>query len=174
MRKLALLLVIAIGLSGTASFAQLCDLNEQGSLLVFPLIDNIAANRTIVSLVNRDTSDVWLEGFMIVSPAAAPETVVKKDLQIHLTPKEPFYWDTSKALNMINVDGEFNQVQPFNDYRGFLFLWAIDGKLTRLEKDHDYLLGDAVVLMPPAQAFQYNAIPHQVHRHPRQGVEPGR
>lgn len=46
--------------------ATVCKPLEPGSLLVFPLIDNIERT-TILSLVNHSSSDVWLLGYMIAT-----------------------------------------------------------------------------------------------------------
>jgi len=74
-----------------------CIPNEAGSLLVFPLIDNIGA-QTIIEIVNRGNEDVWLEGIMVVSPTGVQGTFIKQDFMIHLTAKEPFLLEYEQGL----------------------------------------------------------------------------
>jgi hypothetical protein len=135
------------------------NLNEPGSILVFPLIDNINY-QTIVDIANLSNTDVWLQGYMIVHPPSDPYDFEKKDFLVHLTHKEPFYWNTSRPYSRIDVNGVLTQIQGFDDRKGFLFLWAINNDTQRLEIDWDYLKGDGLVL-GRGSSFQYNAIPHQ-------------
>jgi hypothetical protein len=135
-------------------------LNEPGSILVFPLIDNINY-QSIVQICNTAQVDVWLQGFMIVHPPGVVDEFVKKDFVIHLTQKEPFIWNTSIAYNRVDVDGIITQIPAFNNYKGFMFVWAIDGEKTRIEIDWDFLKGDVLLFSPLGSAFMYNGIPHQ-------------
>jgi hypothetical protein len=138
-------------------------LNERGSILVFPLIDN-EDRHTIIDIVNMSDSDVWVQAYMIVHPPDRPYDFEKKAFLVHLTHNEPFYWDTSLPYSRVDADGVLTQVQSFDDRKGFLFLWVIDNDTDRLEIHWNYLKGDAIVLdIDPGQrsSFQYNAIPHQ-------------
>lgn len=160
------LLTLAVSLLSTDAQAagdQVNNIKEQGSLLVYPLIDNLGStgNRTVIEVTNRANVDVWLQGFMIVhDDSPPPYYFVKKDFLIHLTQKDPFYWDTSKPYDRVDVDDIRTQIQSFNGYKGFCFLWAVDNDKDRLEIEWNYLKGDAVVL-DSNKAFQYNPIPHQ-------------
>jgi hypothetical protein len=162
MKKLTILVCLCVvALYGGMAHAQAtCDLNEPGSLLVYPLIDNINA-RTIIEITNLSNTGVWVGGYMIVHGPGTPYDFVKKSFYIHLTQKEVVWWDTSKPYNRVNVDGQINQVQGFAHKKGFMFLYAIDSEKTQLELDWNFLKGDALVYTGGA-AFQYNAIPHQM------------
>jgi hypothetical protein len=153
------LLFVSLFLTGAQAIGQVNNLNEQGSILVYPLIDNINY-KTIIQVTNRGNTDVWLQGFMIVHPPEYPYNFEKKDFLVHLTQKEPFWWDTSTPYNRMDVDGILTQIQGFDNRKGFLFLWAINNDRTRLEIDWDYLKGDALVY-GSSSAFQYNPVPHQ-------------
>lgn len=150
-----------VSLSVTASqvTGQVNNIKEQGSILVYPLIDNINYT-TIVEITNRANTDVWLQGFMIVHLPGDPYDFEKKDFLIHLTQKEPFWWDTSQPYNRTDVDGILTQIQSFDDRKGFMFVWAIDNDKERLEIEWNYLKGDALVY-DNRSSFQYNPIPHQ-------------
>jgi hypothetical protein len=161
MKKLLIVVFCLFAISASTAATEVCDMNEQGSILVFPLIDNINY-RTIVEIANRAITDVWLGGFMIVHPPADPYDFHKKDFLIHLTQKEVFWWATYAPYNRVDVDGIRTQIPSFNNYKGFMFVWAIDGDKTQVEIDWDFLKGDCVIFGPAQQrAFQYNAIPHQ-------------
>jgi len=157
MKKLAVVLLCLFSFS--AYGIEVCDLNEQGSILVFPLIDNINY-KTIIEIANRANTDVWLGGFMIVHPPADPYDFHKKDFLIHLTQKEVFWWATQAPYNRVDVDDVRTQIPSFNNYKGFMFVWAIDGNDTQMEIEWDYLKGDCLIY-GGNNAFQYNAIPHQ-------------
>jgi hypothetical protein len=132
--------------------------NHVGSLLVWPLIDNLTPGQsTIIEIANTDLgpNNVVLDCQMIThdfsGEPSPPTRFSKRDFRITLTPKEVFWWDTGRAKNGIpGFDGD----------KGFLFCWAVDGVFTRQEIDHDYLKGDAIVF-GGGRAFQYNAIVHQ-------------
>jgi hypothetical protein len=164
MKKLRILLItiLVMGLWVGAASAQLAvsRLNEPGSMLVFPLIDNINYN-TIIEITNRSQADVWLEGYMIVHPPGAPHDFTKKSFFIHLTQKEVFWWDTGTVYNRTDASGVLTQIQSFNNYKGFCFVWAVDSEKTAIEIDWDWLKGDGLVYGNPNRAFRYNAIPHQ-------------
>jgi hypothetical protein len=83
----------------------------------------------------------------------APPLLSKRDFRITLTPKEVFWWDTGQAIPQRGIPN-------FNDDKGFLFCWAVDGVHSRLEIEHDFLKGNALVF-GNGLAFKYNAIPHQ-------------
>jgi hypothetical protein len=162
MKKLTILLTfcLVIGLCAGLVSAQVNNLNEPGSLLVFPLIDNINYS-TIIEIANRAPVDVWLQCYMITHGPGAPTVFEKKDFYIHLTQKEPFWWDTGNAYNRTDVHGVITQIQGFNQRKGCMFCWAINDDKEQWEIDWDYLKGDALVY-GGARAFQYNAIPHQM------------
>jgi hypothetical protein len=130
--------------------------NQPGSLLVFPLIDNQGLS-TIIEIANTDLgpNDVVLDCEMVTHPLGdpAPPLFSKRDFRITLTPKEVFWWDTGQAIPARGIPN-------FNNDKGFLFCWAVDGVNTRLEIEHNFLKGDAIVF-GGGLAFQYNAIPHQ-------------
>jgi hypothetical protein len=152
--------LFAIGLwLGVANAQQVSDLNEPGSMLVFPLIDNINYS-TIIEIVNRANTDVWLMGY-IITHGVGDSDFEKKDFFIHLTQKEPFWWDTGTAYSRTDADGVLTQIQSFNQRKGFMFVWAVDSDKTALEIDWDFLKGDAIIF-GNGNAFRYNAYPHQM------------
>jgi hypothetical protein len=161
MRKLVVLsaLLFAAGLFCAGAQAQVNNLNEQGSILVYPLIDNINYT-TIVDMANRNVTDVWLGGFMIVHPPLFPDEFEKKDFVIHLTQKEPFWWNTAGPYYREDADGIVTAIPGFPNLKGFMFVWAIDNDKDRSEIEWNYLKGDCIIYGGGA-AFQYNAIPHQ-------------
>lgn len=141
-----------------------CKPNEMGSLLVFPLIDNINA-RTIVEIANLGKRDVWLQGFMVVHPAGVvptPESggFIKEDFSIHLTAKEPLSWNTTQAYNRKDADGITTQLRGYPHMKGFMFVWAVDGKQSGLETRWNHLIGDALIL-DARRSFSYSAYGHQ-------------
>jgi hypothetical protein len=82
------------------------------------------------------------------------------DFTIHLTEREPFYWNTSRPYNRQNEKGVFTQIRAFNDLQGFAFMWVVNNPFDRMEIDYDHLRGNAMVF-DGTKAFQYNGIPHQ-------------
>lgn len=141
-----------------------CLPTEPGSLLVFPLIDNING-QTILEIVNRGNSDVWLEGVVVLHPAGVTPTpkaggFIKEDFSIHLTAKEPFFWNTTKVYNRLDADGIKTQIRSYAGLKGFCFVWAVDSKTSQNEISWNYLTGDAV-LLSGGKAFSYNAYAHQ-------------
>lgn len=158
MKKLAFFtLCLAVVLCSGVAFAQpaCSNLNEPGSMLVFPLIDNVNY-KTIIEIANRSNVDVWLQCYMI----SELPTHTKKDFYMHITQKEPFWWATYNPYNRTDVSGQTTQIQSFAGHKGFMFCWAIDSEKTQLEIDFDYLKGDAV-LYGAGRGLQYNAIPQQ-------------
>lgn len=156
MKKLIAILTVLVALGGFAGFAsaQVNNLNEPGSILVFPHLDNINYS-TIVEIANTNpTTDVWLAGYIIAHTPGQPYNFKKSDFKIKLTAKEVFWWDTGTAIPARGL-------QSFNNLKGFMFVWAIDGAGTALEIDFDYLKGDALTFGGNGHAFMYNAIPHQ-------------
>ena len=148
-----LTVLLAVGVFTGFANAQVNNLNEPGSILVYPLIDNINYS-TIIEVANTNrTTGVWLAGYIIAHPPGQPENFTKLDFQIYLTPKEVFWWDTGTAIPGRNL-------QAFNNLKGFMFLWAIDAPGTGVEIPFDFLKGDALTFTN-GRAFQYNAIPHQ-------------
>ena len=97
---------------------------------------------------------------MIVHPPLFPDEFEKKDFVIHLTQKEPFWWNTAGPYYREDADGIVTAIPGFPNLKGFMFVWAIDNDKDRSEIDWDYLKGDCIIYGGGA-AFQYNAIPHQ-------------
>ncbi len=155
MRKLifALVLCMSVGLFATQARAQ-GFMNEPGSLLAFPLVDNINFS-TIINIANTCNTDEVLECYIIThGPGGAIDE--KKDFVIEFTGKEAFVWMTTNSYNQRG-----NQIQGFNGRKGYMFCFMIDDKYSQLEEGGDCFKGDAVLLSPTGSAFSYNAIPHQ-------------
>ena len=152
-------LLFSVGIFCAGAQAQANNLNEQGSILVYPLIDNINYS-TIVEITNRNTTDVWLAGMFILHNPGFPEDFEKTDFVIHLTHNEPFWWDTGTSYNRTDRDGILTQIPGVDNKKGFMFVWAIDLNTTRIEIDWNHLTGDCLIFQG-GLAFSYNAIPHQ-------------
>ncbi len=144
-------------------------MHEPGSMLTFPLIDNIDSNgiernntdrRTIINIANTGRYDAVLECYMVTHGADSTEIDEKKDFIIKLSPKEKFWWDTSTPYNRVNANGDRVSIQGFDERKGYLFCWAIDNTMTQKEICYDELKGDAT-LIDGQRAFNYNAIPSQ-------------
>jgi hypothetical protein len=159
--KILLVLMFTFGCLGVANAQTITALNVPGSLLVFPLVDNNTAGTiTILDIVNRGDTDVWLKGFIVGHTGPNdddPTKFHKKDFVILLTQKQPIIWNTSQALD----DGT-NFVQSFDGLKGYMVIWAIDNDKDQNEIAWDELKGDGVVVnVQVPSAFRYNAIPHQ-------------
>lgn len=139
-------------------------IKEPGSILVFPLIDNINYE-TIVEITNLGNDDVWLAGYIILHKEGKPLDLKAYDFRMHLTTEEPFVWNTSKSYNREDIHGYLTQLQGHPDEKGYMFVWAIENPSSRLEKNWNELIGDCLVFDPAnagrTRAFQYNPIPHQ-------------
>lgn len=139
--------------------AQVNNLNEPGSLLVYPLVNNLDDYRddgvidnfhTIIEIANLSQQDVWVECYAIMTEPVFE----KKNFFIFLTQKQPFWWDTRNGIT--------GQIPSFRDKKGFIFCWAVDSDKTQEEITWNYLKGDALVYTGNnSKSFQYNAIPHQ-------------
>ncbi len=159
--KKIFMLTAALLLSGLVaiSSAQVNVLNEPGSILVYPLIDNIG-DVTIVNVANTGSQSVTLECFMVTHGSVNPDIDEKKDFIIKMSPKEKFWWNTAAPYNSMNPDGDLVQIQAFNERKGYMFCYAIDNDISQTEIGFNYLKGDATVANG-ANAFNYNAIPSQ-------------
>jgi hypothetical protein len=165
MKKLtiAIALCMAVALCAGMAWAQnaaTCALNEPGSMVVFPVVKNLDGYQTIVEIANLSDADVWLKCYMILPEPDGPPAE-KKNFVIHITQKEPFFWNTSQRYSRTNASGKLTQIGQFAGRKGFLFCWAVDNEKTQAEIEWDYLKGDALVYNGTGQAFQYNAITHQ-------------
>lgn len=161
MRKILFgLLILALSAGGALAQGR-CNFDSEGSLLVFPLVDNIGNSKTIIDIVNRGSSDVWIQGMMIVSATPTDrKAFIKEDFNIHLTAKEPFFWMTDKPYSRKDADEVTTQLRSYKGYKGFCFVWAIDNNVDQLEKPWNFLTGDAVILSQ-GTAISYNAYAHQ-------------
>lgn len=142
--------MIFIGVSAVS--AQVSRMNEPGSLLVFPLVNNLSGDtnyNTIIDITNTSTDDVWLQCYAIMKEPSFQKT----DFFIYLTHKQPFWWDTKAGIS--------GQIPSFRNKKGLIFCWAIDSDKTKVEITHDYLIGDALIYDNAGKSFKYNAIPHQ-------------
>jgi hypothetical protein len=141
-------------------------LNEPGSLLVFPVVNNLpggSSYKTIVEIANLSDRDVWVKCYMIMPEGEPPlKQTEKKNFVIHITQKEPFFWNTSQRYSRKDASGVLTQIGDFDALKGFMFCWAIDNEKNQNETDFDFLKGDALIYHTRnGQAWQYNAIPHQ-------------
>jgi hypothetical protein len=157
---------LAVALSGQASAqADLSsELNEQGSLLVYPLIDSLtSANDTIIDIANTGDRGVWVKCF-IETHGPQDTALVKDDFKIYLTPHQKVWWNLSQGIG-IDDNVPTNRfgfpaysIPPYPFSKGFLYCFATDRNDG--ERNFNHLKGDALVY-GDGKAFQYNAIPHQ-------------
>ncbi len=167
MKKLLIVLTLcmAVGLFGGLSDVQAQDcknvsaLNEPGSIVTYPLIDNINFT-TIINIANTGTDSITLECYMITHGTESTDIDEKKDFIIKMSPKEKFWWDTSRQYNRVNAEGDRVSIQAFDERKGYLFCWVIEDALWQNEICYDKLKGDAT-LLDGRRAFNYNAIPSQ-------------
>ncbi len=152
MRRLPIAVVLLLAALFSAAPAQAQSfMNEPGSILVFPLIDNING-ATIVSISNLAGTEVTLECLMVTHGTADTTTFSRPGFEIDLTERGAFVWNT--------VAPHPQGIQAFNNRKGFLFCFATNG--AGLEIAYNSLVGDAKVFnLPAAYAWGYNAIPHQ-------------
>ncbi len=132
------------------------DLNQPGSLLVFPLIDNLSGV-TIVTIANTGGSDALAKCYMVTR---GPDGGIdeKQNFLLRLTPKENITWNT--AAPYVARD---TRIPQFALRQGYLFCWAVDDEATQLEIDYDFLTGTARVIdVNTASSFGYTAIPSQM------------
>ncbi len=130
-------------------------LNEPGSLLAYPLIDNIYFT-TIINIANTGTDPAVVECYM-VTQGIDGSVDEKKDFVVRLTPQEKFVWVSALPYNQRG-----NQIQGFKGRTGYMFCYMIDDEHDQIEVSDDYLKGDATLVNPhTGTAFSYNAIPHQ-------------
>jgi len=160
-----LALGLCAGIAPAQYFGSLSIPNEPGSILVFPLVDNTDGKQTIIELTNGGPAGAWLHGYFIVSrPGEVDDDghplFMKKNYVIHVTPGEPFYWNTSLEYNRRDREGILTRLPSYDGHVGFAFFWAVDDPFRKLEVSYNFLRGDAIVLDGP-RAFQYNALPHQ-------------
>jgi hypothetical protein len=156
MKKLSVLFafLFVVGLCAGVANASPTQLNYRGSLLVFPLMDNINA-KTIIEVANTSPNPVTIEGFVVAHPPADEHDFVKLNFIIELTGYQKWWWET-----YTNTPGLDN----WDNMKGFIVLWAVNNASDKLEIAHDRLMGEAVIYTnpaPPSLALQYNAIPHQ-------------
>ena len=180
MRKLAILMalcmVVALFVTTANAQAPLNRMEERGSLLVWPLVDNINY-LTVIEVANATSlpslpaavppiQNVTLECHVHThGPGETGADLVKLDFNIELTPQEVFLWETYLPASAQGKTGLPNLANR----KGFLFCFAIDPRFTvappRQEIDHDFLKGDAVLFAlagaRAGQSFLYNAIPSQ-------------
>ncbi len=134
-------------------------MNEPGSLIAFPLVDNITYS-TIINITNTGLANIMLECNMATHGPDNDEIDEKTNFIIRMTPKEEFWWNTSTRYNRVNAHGNRVQIRAYNDRKGYLFCWAIDSKATRLEIPYNHLSGNAIVF-GGQHSFSYDAIPSQ-------------
>jgi hypothetical protein len=124
-------------------------MEERGSILVWPLIDNVEAY-TIIDIANQGPQDVNLEcHFHGYEGPTKPDSLTKLAFTIALQARQVFFWETYASIVFANLENK----------KGLMFCIAVDDD--RTEKDWDFLKGDAVLWTEDGKSFQYNAIPHQ-------------
>ena len=156
---------IAVALfAGFGTADAVSNLNEPGSILKSPLIDNINY-ATIIDMANLGSVSVVLECQTVTHGTTTPPEGTSKmdqkaDFVIKLSPKEKFFWQTNTSYSRINADGDLVQIDSLAGRKGYMYCFAVDSALTRLEIAYNNLKGD-VVIFGGGKAFGYNMIPSQ-------------
>jgi hypothetical protein len=164
-------LCLAVAMFAVPAYAQLNNMEERGSVLVWPLIDNVNY-LTVVEIANATSlpsitvpapvANVTLECHVHTHAAGqtAEDGLVKLDFRVEMTPQEVFLWETYLPASQQGKSGLPNLAGR----KGFLFCFAIN-PATNNEIQHDFLKGDAVLFAlagaRAGQSFLYNAIPSQ-------------
>jgi hypothetical protein len=166
MKKLAVFVVcISMVLCGGLAFGQANNLNEPGSILVYPFVETagINYNDTLIKIANRSDNDVVLAYFALNEKrdTTDPCDFAKFDGIIELSGKEVFYWDVLRGVTPAADGASDNFIAPLAGFQGLIFVWAIDGTANQNEIDFDFLIGSAILVDNAGAAAQYNAIPHQ-------------
>jgi hypothetical protein len=169
MKKLAVFVVcISMVLCGGLAFGQVNNLNEAGSILVFPYVETLGAptvgyQNTFIKIANRSDDDVTLAYFALNENRGTqdPCDFFKMDGIIELSGKEVFYWDVLRGVTPAAEGASDNFIAPLAGFQGLIFVWAIDGTANQNEIDFDFLIGSAILVDNAGAAAQYNAIPHQ-------------
>lgn len=134
------------------------DLDEPGSLLVFPLVATpsvpttcCGAMDTRMNIANTGSAGVTLECKVITHFDAAGLDFDKSSFQIPLTRRQKITWLASAGDASLGI--------PPIDGKGFVYCYAVAGGV---ETKWNYLIGDAtLVTVAGKNAGKYNAIPHQ-------------
>jgi hypothetical protein len=138
----------------TAASAQMPvnHLNEPGSILVFPYVDNINNfYNTVLTITNTAPYSVYLEGHAIThGPGQDPcFDLLYLDFRIELSAFETLTWDTGVPSG--------GGLPNLANREGYIFLFAIDSPTMALEINHNHLIGSAKI----NQYAEYNAVPFQ-------------
>jgi hypothetical protein len=169
MKKLAVFVVcISMVLCGGLAFGQVNNLNEAGSILVFPYVETLGAptvgyQNTFIKIANRSDDDVTLAYFALNENRGTqdPCDFFKMDGIIELSGKEVFFWNVLAGVFPNAPGASDNFIAPMPGFQGLIFVWAIDGTANQNEIDFDFLIGSAILFDAAGAAAQYNAIPHQ-------------
>src|SRR5690554_2873743 len=83
------------------------DLNEQGSLLVYPLVDSLTnGNDTIIDIANTTSRGTWPHCNIEVHGAGSTD-LVKEDFQIYLTPFQKIWWKLSQGYSSEKLHNKY-------------------------------------------------------------------
>jgi hypothetical protein len=164
MKKLAVLLVcMSMVLCGGLAFAQVNNLNEPGSILVYPYVETagINYNNTLIKIANRSDAAVTLGYFALNKDRNTDCDFVKQDGIIELSGKEVFYWNVRRGVFPTDPGESDNFIAGMPNFQGLIFVWAMNNAADQLEITFNYLIGSAILVDNAGAAAQYNAIPHQ-------------
>jgi hypothetical protein len=176
----ALVFCMTVGPFALPSHAVVNRLNEKGSLLAYPFIDNVNGF-TIIHIANTGDVDTILECYM-VTRGIEDNIDGKISFHIYLTPKEKFTWNTKFPFDRAEMT-----IPGFDGRIGYMFCFAINNDFEGLEIRYNFLTGSATLWFPNSPgtpppppdrrrrdqppstgggdhrntAFNYNAIPHQ-------------
>jgi hypothetical protein len=96
--------IALFALAGSSAFAapNLTNVNQKGSLLVFPLIDTSEGRDTLIMLSNDNTKPIWVKcyygeytGYYYTKPT--------KDFEFKVTKNHPFYWYASSGEGSVKL-----------------------------------------------------------------------
>jgi hypothetical protein len=164
MSKISLGVAMALGLvSGaqaatpTAVAPPSTALNQEASVLVFPLIDTIGENETVIDIANTSGLPQWVSCQLILKDGLAPGGFTKEDFKFLLTPHQKVAWKVSEGTPSI---------PDYNLEQGMMFCYESAtnnlGQLVGEEEtvNTNALTGEALIY-GDGVGTSYNAIPHQ-------------
>lgn len=140
-------------------------LNQQGSLLVFPLVDTLTnESETIINMTNTSNQGVWVECHTVLHGAFSSTAFIKSNFQIFLTPFQKIWWRFSEGYSPAHLVNQFGfppfSIPPHPGEKGFLYCFAIQSSVNPNEKNFNFLKGDTLIF-DEERSFNYNAISHQ-------------
>jgi len=150
--KLAVGTSLSLAMIAGSAVAGQPNVNQKGSLMIFPLVDTYENRDTIVRIENDGPSTVWVECYMKNASKASSDFAF------------PLTREASISISMVDKGfrelgrGKLYPWEKFsNTYQGELKCFAVDSDIS-VQRNYNYLSGTATVVDYDAQtAFEYNS-----------------